>query len=145
MRYFTIKELSNSSTAKAKGIDNTPNAETTRHLTELIEKLLDPLREAWGSAIKVTSGYRSWATNSAVGGSKSSAHMSGYAADIVPFNGKMKEFKSFIKSWLKDKMYDQFIDEHSKSSEWVHLGLKNSNGQQRRQNLIYKNGQYTLA
>lgn len=46
MKYFTIQELCNSVTAKAKGIDNTPTEEIKKHLTELVENLLDPLREA---------------------------------------------------------------------------------------------------
>lgn len=145
MRYFTIKELSNSQTAKAKGIDNTPTPIIVQHLTELIEKILDPLRESWGSGIKVTSGYRCSALNSAVGGSKTSAHNSGYAADLVPVNGKIKEFKSFVISWLKTNkiLFDQYIDEKSGSSEWVHISIRNNSGKHRKQYLKYNLGKYT--
>lgn len=144
MKYFTIAELSYSETAKKKEIDNTPDEVVKLNLKNMTEKLLDQLREAWGSPIKVTSGYRSKALNLAVNGSKTSAHNSGNAVDLVPSNGKIKEFKAFVKNFLKDKLYDQFIDENNGKSEWVHIGYKNASGQQRRQNLIYKNGKYTL-
>lgn len=52
MKYFTIEELTHSDTAIALGIENKPNNEIKEHLVQLVEELLDPLREAWGSAIK---------------------------------------------------------------------------------------------
>lgn len=145
MKYFTIQELCNSVTAKARGINNTPNATVIAHLTDLIENLLDPLREAWGSPIKVNSGYRSDALNKAVGGSTTSAHSVGYAADLWPTNGKITEFKQFVMDWLKKNKinYDQYINEFSGTSQWVHVAIRNRSGQQRKQNLLYKNGKYT--
>jgi putative chitinase len=143
MKYFTLKEFTASSTATAKNIDNTPNATVTAHIEELVNSLLDDLREAWGSAIKVSSGYRCTKLNNAVGGSKTSAHTTGYAADLVPVNGKMTEFKTFVKEWLKDKKFDQYINEFSGSTEWVHIGLKNISGKQRKQYLMYKGGKYS--
>ena len=83
-RYFTLKELCRSRTALRKGIDNFPSFEVVSHLEELVAKLLEPLREAWGSPIAVTSGYRSSSLNRAVGGVRDSPHMKGYAADLVP-------------------------------------------------------------
>lgn len=119
------------------------------HLRLLCTYLLEPLREAWGSGITVTSGYRSPERNAAVGGSKTSAHTLGYAADIVPTNGKMKEFKEFVKAKLCQYEYDhaieppfdQCIDErNSAGSEWVHLGLMNVKGEMRRQFLVTTDG-----
>lgn len=49
MKYFTITELTASQTAKSRKIDNTPSEEHKEHLVELVDNLLDPLREAWGS------------------------------------------------------------------------------------------------
>ena len=146
MKYFSIKELTKSATAKAQGLDNTPTAEAEEHLTELVETLLDPLREAWGAPIKVTSGYRGFQLNQAVKGSKTSAHCQGYAADLVPADGHIDEFKIFVKNWLKenDIAFDQYIDEKSGNSTWVHLGLRNSKGEQRKQFLKYRNGQYSF-
>lgn len=146
MKYFTIAELTHSDTAIRKGINNNPTESAKLHITELVESILDPLREAWGSPIKVTSGYRGWQLNKAIGGSTTSAHSIGYAADLVPINRPMKEFKEFVKNWLiTNKIpFDQYIDEHSGNSEWVHIGLKNNSGKQRKQFLLYKSGKYTV-
>lgn len=83
MKYFTIEEMTKSSTAKANGIDNTPSEEGVLKLQKLIEAVLDPLREWYGKPIKVNSGYRCEALNKAIGGAKSSQHMLGEAADIT--------------------------------------------------------------
>lgn len=83
MRYFTIKELSASPTAKLKGIENTPTEEAAGNLTELVDNILDPLREAWGRPITVNSGYRCQELNRLVGGVETSMHTQGRAADIT--------------------------------------------------------------
>lgn len=126
-KYFTLKEMTYSDTAKKYGIDNTPSPGVIEHLNELMN-FLDPLREAWGSPITVNSGYRCEYLNTKVGGSPTSVHKRGWAADLVPKNGKMKEFKKFIKEYLKDKKYDQcLIEKNSKTGvEWVHVGLYNN-------------------
>lgn len=134
--YFTIGELTYSNTAKKLKIDNTPSEEIENHLKELI-KFLDPLREAWGSAIRVTSGYRCSELNKALKGSKTSAHLRGYAADLVPKNNKMSKFKTFCKDYLKDKKFDQCLLEKSGSTEWVHIGLYNNQNLQRKQIKIF--------
>ena len=58
MKYFTIEELCKSSVAKKNKIDNTPSEEIIENLTEFTDEFLDKLREAWGSPIKVSSGFR---------------------------------------------------------------------------------------
>ena len=145
MTYFTINELIASDTAKARGIDNSPTTEVRANLVALIETLLDPLREAWKSPIKVTSGYRCGVLNRAVGGSSTSAHLYGCAADIVPINGKITEFKEFCRKYfdVRRHLYDQVILEQSKGSEWVHIGLKTADGRKRGQLMEYKNNRYT--
>ena len=129
--YFTIDELCASDTAKKYGIDNTPNPTIITRLQRLIN-FLNPIREAWGSAIKVTSGYRCEKLNCFVGGSKTSSHTIGYGVDLIPLNGKMSEFKKFIVDYMKNMMFDQCIIEKSGKTEWVHIGLYNLKGQQRR-------------
>lgn len=135
--YFTIKELTASDTAKKYKIDNTPSPEIKQHLQELILNLLNPIREAWGSPVIVSSGYRCPALNEKVGGSKTSAHPLGYAADLMPKNGKIAEFIKFVQEFLiASKIpFDQCINEYNR---WCHVGLKNSIGAQRRQ--IFKIG-----
>ena len=142
MKYFTIEELTHSDTAIALGIDNTPNSEIKEHLVQLINELLDPLREAWGSGIKVTSGYRCARLNKALkGSSPTSAHLIGYASDLVPMNGSITEFKRFAVKWLKENniKFDQCICEtNGRGSQWVHLGLYNLAMEQRKQFLNMK-------
>ena len=83
MKHFTIKELSHSDTALAKGIDNFPTAEAISNLTKLVDNVLDPLREKYGKPIRVSSGYRSAILNRSVNGATSSQHRLGEAADIT--------------------------------------------------------------
>ena len=149
MKYFTIKELCASVTATKLGIKNEPTKAAMLNLESLVLNILDPLRAAWGGAIKVTSGYRSAALNKAVKGSPTSAHRYGYAADIVPADGRISVFKAFVVKWIKDNAvnFDQYIDELSvdkdgKVTEWVHLGIKSPSGKQRRQFLKCRNDRY---
>lgn len=58
MKYFSIAELSRSTKARERGIDNTPPSGVAIALTSLIERVLDPVREAWGRPITINSGYR---------------------------------------------------------------------------------------
>ena len=69
--------------AQARGIKNEPPAEAVEGLKLLVQHILEPLRQAWGQPIFVTSGYRSPALNRAVGGAHNSQHLLGQAADIV--------------------------------------------------------------
>ena len=137
MKYFSINELCHSDKAIALGIDNTPNEEIKSHLVQLIEELLDPLRDAWGSGIKVTSGYRCARLNRALkGSSPTSAHLIGYASDLVPCNGDIVGFKKFCVKWLKETNtpFDQCLCEtNGRGSQWVHLGLFNLAMKQRKQ------------
>ena len=144
MKYFSIKELTASFKATQLGIKNEPTKQALVNLESLVLNILDPLRAAWGGAIKVTSGYRSAALNKAVGGSPTSAHRYGYAADIVPADRRIAAFKAFCVKWLKDNQvnFDQYIDEVGGGSEWVHIGIKSPSGNQRRQFLKYRNGHY---
>lgn len=132
MKYFTIEELCQSETAEKYKIDNTPSEEIKKNLETLVDCLLDPLREAWGSPIIINSGYRCPILNKAVGGSKTSSHMSGWSVDTRPKNGKMEEFKKFVVEFIKTRFWDQCILEKSGDIEWVHLSLYNNSGKQRR-------------
>ena len=129
-KYFTLEELLTSSTARQRSIENLPSWEIITHLNELA-LFLDDIRIAWGSGIKVNSGFRNEKLNVAVGGVLNSVHRLGFAVDIVPVNGKFDEFVAFLKQYLKDKKFDQVIIEKSKNARWVHIGLWSTSGQQR--------------
>lgn len=120
MKYFTIEEMTKSSTATANGIDNTPSEEGVLKLQKLIEAVLDPLREWYGKPIKVNSGYRCEALNKAIGGAKSSQHMLGEAADITVGS---KEENEKLFDYIKDNLeFDQLINESNFS--WVHVSYR---------------------
>ena len=149
-----MKEFTDSAKARELGIDNTPTKTQELHVNEFVTVLLDPLRAAWGiyckdhnlgtAALKVSSGIRCKELNKAVGGSNTSAHYRGYAADLVPYNGKLLEFKNFCIEWLSDKNFDQFIseDEHKGIPSWIHIGYKNSVNIFRKQYKYMVNNKY---
>ena len=143
MKYFTKKEFEYSATAEKLHIDNRIPDVLMPGVEEFVEMILDPLREAWGGPLKVTSMYRSPALNKAVKGSATSAHCIAQAVDLQPIDRPQEEFNQFAKSFLYNRPYDQVIDEYSGAKHWCHIGYKNRTGEQRRQNLIYKNGKYT--
>lgn len=86
MKYFSFQEFERSDTAYRHGIDNTMPESAKKNVAVLVDKVLDPLREAWGRTITVTSGYRCAALNKAVGGVPTSMHLTGNAADITTGN-----------------------------------------------------------
>lgn len=140
--YFTLEELYWSTTAITNKIDNTPPNNIKENLEKLII-FLNPIREEWGSPINVTSGYRCYDLNELLHGSSTSAHLHGLAVDLVPANGKIDEFKIFVRNYLQDKEFDQYIDEKSGKSSWVHIGLFHPDGKtQRKEFLEYRNGKY---
>lgn len=138
MKYFTIDELTKSATAKRKGILNYAGDEIKRSLKALVEKILDPLREAYGKPIIVTSGYRCAALNRAVGGSVSSQHVKGEAADIRSVEDTPEENKKLYDLIIKLGLpFDQLINEYG--YDWVHVSF---GARHRRQKLraVKKNG-----
>lgn len=120
MKHFTIEEMTESSTATAKGIDNTPSKDIEAKLQKLIEAVLDLLREWYGKPIRVNSGYRCEALNEAVGGSKTSQHCLGEAADITAGS---KEENEKLFNYIKDNLpFDQLINESDFS--WIHVSYR---------------------
>ena len=118
MKYFTIEELTRSTTARQRGIDNTPSQQVIDNLTALVNNVLDPLRQAWGKPIHVNSGYRCPALNKAVGGVPHSQHMLGEAADITTGSrdGNRRLWQLLQRLNLP---VDQVINEHN--YQWLHI------------------------
>lgn len=124
MRNFTIQELTASTTAEAKKINNDPTPEAAENLKLLVDKVLDPLRDAYGKPIRVNSGYRSPALNAAVKGSKTSQHVKGQAADITG-GSKQENKKLFDLAQELNLPYCQLIDE--RGFTWVHISYDKNN------------------
>ena len=128
MSYFTIKELTNSQTARKLGIDNTPTPEIRVKLNTLISAL-DQIREQYGKPITVTSGYRCPELNKSVGGAVNpdgtpkSQHCKGEAADLIGEN--KSETKKIFEIAKEIGNYDQLLFETNKGgSVWVHISYK---------------------
>lgn len=120
MKYFTLNELTRSDTAKRMGINNTPGTEVAANLKLLVEKVLDPLRQAWGAPIVVSSGYRCPELNKAVKGAANSQHLLGQAADIHTLNDTVADNRRLFQLVQKLKLpYDQLIDEYGYN--WIHV------------------------
>ena len=129
MKYFTIEELTKSATASRRGIDNTPDESVKKNLIRLVNNILDPLREAWGAPIIVTSGYRCGRLNKAVGGAAKSQHMYGQAADIRTVSDKPSDNKKLFDLIRELKLpYDQLIDEYGYN--WIHVSYGPRNRRQ---------------
>lgn len=120
-KYFTLEELTQSGTALRLGIPNTPNATQKRDLLRLMD-YLDGIREEFGEPIKVTSGFRGWKVNEAVGGVKNSQHLAGQAADIVPAKSpeRLRELFDLIR---RRGGFQQVIFERKGQSVWVHVAI----------------------
>ena len=125
---FSLKELTKSDTATRLGIDNTPDAETIDNLKTLCDKVLQPVREHFGKSVTVNSGFRSSETNQATGGSKSSDHVKGMAADIEIAGVANAD----LAQWIMDNLdYTQLILEFYTQgvpdSGWVHVSYDPNN------------------
>ena len=128
-KYFSIAELTKSSTAIKKKINNTPTKEVENNLNQLIDNILDPLREAWGQPIIVGSGYRCEALNKAVGGAAHSQHKLGQAADIHTKSDSAEDNKKLFELIKQLKLpFDQLINEYNYS--WVHVSYSPRNRRQ---------------
>ena len=81
--HFTLEERTTTNT----GLPNVPSRAQKANLALLADKVLEPLRAQFGP-LRITSGFRSPAVNSAVNGSSTSSHMDGFAADLYSMAGK---------------------------------------------------------
>jgi hypothetical protein len=141
-KHFELAEFIRSSTAKRAGISNMPTDAHLENIKLLCEKVLEPIRVYFARPIILSSGYRSSALNRAVGGSSSSQHCSGEAADIDMDGTNVTNAQIF--NYIKDNLeFDQLIWEFGTDTnpDWVHVSYE-SNGRQRKQILraVKKNG-----
>lgn len=105
-KHFKLSEFTRSATAMRLGIDNTPDPDSIEALQNLCIHVLEPLRERFG-VIRITSGYRCLKLNMAVGGSRTSQHLFGEAADIHIGNREVgMKFYNFVRENLD---FDQML------------------------------------
>lgn len=115
---FSLDEFTVSQTAARQGIDNTPSAAEIENLKRLCETVLQPLRDALGCRVVVSSGYRSSLLNAMVGGSARSAHKDGRAADIIIPGMTSMEVAREIR--VLALPFEQVINEFGR---WCHVSI----------------------
>ena len=130
---LSLAEVMRSETAKRKGISNMPTPEHIENFKKLAENVFQPIREHFGVPIHISSGYRSKALNTAVGGSLSSQHCTGEAIDI-DMDGTSITNKQVFDFIRQNVNFDQMIWEFGTDAnpDWVHVSY-NSDGPQRKQ------------
>lgn len=135
--YFTLKEMTHTDT----GLPNNPQTWGQYANLLMVANFLDGLRKWFGGPIVVTSGFRSPAVNARVGGSKTSAHLQGLAADIVPKSRTQEDFKrmlAYLKPLAELKAVDQLIMyRNGDTIKWIHIGFREDSGKNRGQ-VIFK-------
>jgi hypothetical protein len=122
--HFSYAELTRSTTAVRKGISNSPTKEHAANLVQLCNEVLEPLRKLYGRPIRISSGYRSVALNKAVGGSASSHHCYGMAADID--QGSAAENMKIFNLLKAYGTFSQLIYEFGNledGPDWVHVSF----------------------
>lgn len=129
MRYFTFEELYRSNIAKQKGISNLPFVYDEYHvydnLSELVDNLLDPIRERFATPMIVTSGYRCRWLNALVGGAENSQHRIGKAVDFYFSGFSAKEMAQAFFEIAEDFDFDQLI--YYKNRHFIHISYNGSN------------------
>jgi len=125
---FSLAEMVKSDTALRHDMDNTPGEAEIANLKTLCEKVLQPVREHFQTGVKVNSGFRHPEVNAKVGGSKTSDHCKGQAADIeIPGIANAD-----LAVWIMDNLtYTQLILEFYTpgvpDSGWVHVSYDPAN------------------
>lgn len=125
---FSLAELTKSETALRHNMDNTPTDADIANLRILCEKVLQPVRDHYGKGVKVNSGFRHPDVNAAVGGSKTSDHCKGQAADIeipgVP-NHELAEY--IAANYEFTQVILEFYTRGVPDSGWVHVSYDPTN------------------
>lgn len=125
-RFFSRNEL-----LHGREVANPLTPEMEENLERLI-KAINPIREAWGKPMAVSSCYRPSSINSSVGGAKASAHMICQAIDIVDKDGSLADW--LLKNldllqinglYLEDPRYTAIIgSKGQRSGGWIHLDIR---------------------
>ena len=119
---FTLSELTKSETALRYGMENIPTQTEIDNLTALCYNVLQPVRDHFARGVKVNSGFRHPLVNANVGGSTTSDHCKGMAADIeIPGVANAD-----LAQWIADNcQFRQLILEFYTlgipDSGWVHV------------------------
>jgi zinc D-Ala-D-Ala carboxypeptidase len=124
---FSLEELTRSTTATRLCIDNTPSAQVVENLQALARNVLQPVRNYLGP-VTISSGYRSPDLNKAIGGSRTSDHCLGFAADIQITNYDNQKLAKHIQAEGGfTQLILEFYEEGRPNSGWVHVSYNPAN------------------
>lgn len=131
---FRWREFTKSSTAERLHLDNVPadNSPVWGNMEYLARHMLQPMRDEFG-AIRINSGYRGPALNKAVGGSATSFHSYGMAADIVPLVKGVSLKDLFV--WIHGRRFTELVAEEVPGG-WIHVAY--AKGRENERQLKYK-------
>tara|TARA_R110000772_G_scaffold232880_3_gene344428 strand:+ start:577 stop:1041 length:465 start_codon:yes stop_codon:yes gene_type:complete len=119
---FSLQEMTKSETALRFGLDNTPNDSELENLVALCECVLQPVRDHFGKGVKVNSGFRDVEVNAKVGGSKTSDHTRGMAADIeIPGVANAELAQWIVDNLSFRQVILEFYTPGIPDSGWVHV------------------------
>lgn len=138
---FSLHEMVKSETALRLSMDNTPSEPVIANLRALCEQVLQPVRNHYGKGVKVNSGYRAPEVNAAVGGSKTSDHCKGQAADIEIPGVPNAELAQWIEANLPyTQLILEFYTQGIPDSGWVHVSYDPSNLKKQSLTAVKKDG-----
>ena len=124
---FSLAEMTKSDTALRLDMDNTPGPEEIENMTRLCECVLQPVRNHFGKGVKVNSGFRHPNVNAKVGGSKTSDHCKGMAADIeIPGIANADLAKWIVDNLEFRQVILEFYTPGIPDSGWVHVSYNPS-------------------
>lgn len=136
---FTLEEMTKSATAQRLGISNSPKDNEVENLRKLCENILQPLRDEYNKPIIVSSGFRVEKLNKAVGGSPTSEHRYGMAADIHSISDTKEDNKEIFDLIVKmDLPYGQLINEFN--YDWIHVSYNPTRKRHEKLEALKKNG-----
>jgi len=123
---FALRELTRTNHSDCS---NEPGPRELENLRQLAQKVLQPLRDAWGGILKVNSGYRSLLVNTRVGGAKNSYHLRGLAADIDCGNSAVKAMTLAVHCSVLNLPVVEAIVSRRGDHYWLHVALKKDGDQ----------------
>ena len=125
---FSLAEMVKSDTALRHDMDNTPGEAEIANLKTLCEKVLQPVRDHFQTGVKVNSGFRHPEVNAKVGGSKTSDHCKGQAADIeIPGIANADLAVWIMENLTYTQLILEFYTPGVPDSGWVHVSYDPAN------------------
>jgi len=138
---FSLAEMVKSETALRHDMDNTPGEAEIENLKRLAEKVLQPVRDHYGKGVKGNSGYRHPEVNAKVGGSKTSDHCKGQAADIeIPGVPNADLAKWVAENLDFTQVILEFYTQGIPDSGWVHVSYDPANLKKQTLTAVKQNG-----